>query len=215
MADYRYVPRAETKEAHDEIVSIIREVQDYVREAFTFQYKFIGSYPLNMVTYDADSNVGYDFDVNLDINDPNEDYTPLEIRTKIFEALQKIAPKYGYQKVENSTSVITIKMVEYRHSSIVHSCDFAVVNDCENGRQQYIRMVKKGDYFYYTWAYRCKGFEKQEEKMDWLKENGYWNDFREYYLYKKNINDNPDKHSRSIRAEAINEMCQKKGYPED
>ena len=142
MADYRYVTRAETKEAHDDVVCIIHEVQDIVREFFTFQYKFIGSYSRNMVTYDADSNIGYDFDVNFDVNDPDADYSPKEIRTKIFDALQEVAPKYGYQNIENSTSVITIKMVDYWRSRICHSCDFAVTNECDDSQQQYIRFNK-------------------------------------------------------------------------
>ena len=32
---------------------------------------------------------------------------------------------------------------------------------------------------------------------------------------KKNNNNNPNKHSRTIFAETINEMCQKKGYSEE
>ena len=211
MADYRYVTRAETKEAYDEIVSIIREVQDYVREDFTFQYRFIGSYPLNLVTYDADSNVGFDFDANLDINDPDEKFTPGELRTKIFEAFQVIAPQHGYQKVENSTSVITIKMVDYWNSTICHSCDFAVVNVYDGG-EEYVKFDK--DQQNYVWEERSIGYKNQPQKIDWLKENDHWNDFRDYYLMKKDANDDPNKHSRSIRAEAINEMCQKTGYPE-
>ena len=31
-------------------------------------------------------------------------------------------------------------------------------------------------------------------------------------IIKKNRNENPDKHSRSIFAESVNEMCQKNGY---
>ena len=48
------------------------------------------------------------------------------------------------------------------------------------------------------------------EKMKWLKNNHYWGELRDYYIKKKNYNKNPDKHSRSILAESINEMYQKK-----
>ncbi|MDD5833671.1 MAG: hypothetical protein PUD00_00370 [Treponema berlinense] len=44
-----------------------------------------------------------------------------------------------------------------------------------------------------------------------MQENRYWEDLRNYYIEKKNANNNPQKHSRSIYAEAINEMCQKQG----
>ena len=36
---------------------------------FTFQYEFIGSVKLNMVTCDVKSNIGFDFDVNIMVND--------------------------------------------------------------------------------------------------------------------------------------------------
>ena len=51
-----------------------------------------------------------------------------------------------------------------------------------------------------------------ERKIDWLKKKGLWNELTDYYIFKKNINDNPDKHSRSIFAESVNEMCQKNCY---
>lgn len=35
------------------------------RSDFTFQYTFIGSSSRNMITYDAKSNIGFDFDVNI------------------------------------------------------------------------------------------------------------------------------------------------------
>ena len=210
MADFCYVNEKEAKDTKNEIIDIIHEVQDIVRDDFTMQYYFVGSCTRNMITYDADSNVGYDFDVNFEVNDPNEEYTAEEIRTKIFDALQEVAPDHGYQKVENSTSVITIKQVDYWSSSIEHSCDFAIVNNCSNGQQQYIRLNKKN--YTYSWAYRGKGFPHQSEKIDWLKQNNHWNEVRDLYIEKKNNNDNPNKHSRSIFAETINQLCHKYGF---
>ena len=36
---------------------------------FTIQYEFIGNVKLNMVTCDVKSNIGFDFDVNIMVND--------------------------------------------------------------------------------------------------------------------------------------------------
>ena len=210
MSDFRSVTRDEARDVRMDLIYLIRDVGTYVRDYFTFQFNFIGSSARNMITYDADSNIGYDFDVNIYVNDPDEEYSPEEIRTKIFEALQAVAPNYGYQKIENSTSVITIKMVDYYNSRICHSCDFAVVYDCEDGQQQYIRLNKVTNQ--YQWVYRGKGYEGQTKKIEWLKQKGLWNEVRDYYLYKKDSNSNPDKHSRAIFAETINEMCKKHGY---
>ena len=80
--------------------------------------------------------------------------------------------------------------------------------NCKDGRQQYIRFNK--DYNNYTWEYQGKGFKNLEKKITWLKANGHWGELQDYYLDKKNYNNNPDKHSRSILTESINEMYQKK-----
>lgn len=45
-----------------------------------------------------------------------------------------------------------------------------------------------------------------DEKVEWSKDCGYWQDVRDLYLYKKNNNHDPHKHSRSIYAETIHEM---------
>ena len=68
------------------------------------------------------------------------------------------------------------------------------------------------NYIYYSWEYQAKGFADLNKKTDWLKKNGLWGNLQDYYIEKKNANENPDKHSRSVFAESINEMCQKNGY---
>ena len=50
MYNYQYVSKAVYKPEAEKIHEMIREVQDLVREYFTFQYRFIGSSALNMIT---------------------------------------------------------------------------------------------------------------------------------------------------------------------
>lgn len=210
MHDFCYVSKKEAAPVKAELLDIIHEVQDIVRDDFTFQFTFIGSSSRNMITYDRKSNIGFDFDVNIEVNDYDENYEPKEIRTIIRKALDKVARQHGYDYCEDSTRVLTIKKKDRPNSRIIHSCDFAIVNNCGGGRQQYIRYNK--DHQTYTWEYQGGGFETLPDKIDWLNENGYWGELRNYYKEKKNTNSNPQKHSRSIYAEAITEMCQKQGY---
>ena len=210
MHDFRYVTKNEAKPIKKELYQILYEVQDLIRDKFTFSFTPIGSSSHNMITYDAKSNIGFDFDINIEVNDDNEDFEPKEIRTIIRTAIDRIAPRYGYKSCEDSTRVLTIKKVNTFTSRIIHSCDFAIVYNCTDGRQQYIRFNKDNNY--YSWEYQGKGFAALNKKMDWLKKNGLWGNFRDYYIEKKNANENPDKHSRSVFAESINEMCQKNGY---
>ena len=210
MHEFCYVARKSAAPLKAELIEIINQVQDLVREKFTFQYTFVGSSSRNMITYDRNSNIGFDFDVNIEVNDDEENYSASEIKNTIRSALDRIAPRYGYSYCEDSTRVLTIKVIDYSHSRIVHSCDFAIVNNYGNGKQQYIRYNK--DTQTYTWEEQSKGYLYLPEKIDWLKKKKLWNEFLDYYIEKKNKNMDPDKHSRAIFAESVNEMCQKNGY---
>ena len=210
MHDFRYVTKNEAKPIKKELYQILYEVQDLIRDKFTFSFTPIGSSSHNMITYDTKSNIGFDFDINIEVNDDNEDFEPKEIRTIIRTAIDRIAPRYGYKSCEDSTRVLTIKKVNTFTSRNIHSCALSIVYNCGDGRQQYIRFNKDNNY--YSCEYQGKGFVGLKKKMDWLKRENLWDELQDYYIYKKNCNDNPDKHSRSIFAESINEMCQKNGY---
>lgn len=208
--DFRYVSKEQAKELKKELRNLIHDVQNEVREYFTFQYRLIGSASRDMITYDAKSNKGFDFDVNFYVNDDEERFAPEEIRQIFFEAIRKISIHYGYSKFENSTRVITIKQVNYFWPRIEYSCDFAIVYDCPDGRQQYIRYNKNRNT--YTWEYQSNGYPLLEEKMKWIKQKGLWKRLEDYYIEKKNHNEIANKKSRAIFAEAVHEICMKNGY---
>ena len=202
MYHFEYVSKKEAAPYKAELIEILHQVQDYVRDDFTFQFTFIGSSSRNMITYDPTTNSGFDFDVNITVNDDDEDYSPEEIRTILHNAFSRFMTAYGYNKCEQSTRVISIKVVDQWSSRVIRSCDFAVVYEGRNG-QQYIRFNKERNYF--SWEFQTQPYKELEFRADYLKENGHWNEVLEVYLDKKNNNYNPDKHSRSLYAETINE----------
>lgn len=215
MRDYEYVPKEEWQSVRDELYEIIHKLQDEVREYFTFQYHFVGSSKRNMITRGRNSNTGFDFDVNIEVNDPDEDYSAEEIRNILRNGLDRVTNPYGrsifgYDYTEDSTRVLTIKVKDKANSRIIHSCDFCVVNDCEDGRQQYIRYNKKEHS--YSWEYQPKGYYELPEKIEWIKKNGIWQQVRNVYLDKKNMNTDKNKKSRSIFAETVHQVCQQNGY---
>lgn len=211
MHDFQYVTKKTAAPVRIELIELINEVQNEVRKKFTFQYKFIGSSSRNMITQDLKSNIGFDFDVNFEVNDDEQKYTPKDIRLTIKRAIDKVAPRYGYSPCEDSTRVLTIKKIDHERSRIIHSCDIAIVNSFTNDDgdedQEYIRFEKKQNQ--YVWALQPRPFVGLAEKIEWLKENGLWGETRDYYIQKKNNNTDPNKHSRSIFAETINEMYEK------
>lgn len=214
MHNFQYVTRRELSLAKSDLIQIIHSAQNRLSKDFTFQFYFVGSTSRNMVTYDADTNVGYDFDVNIQVNSTSENLTAKELRTKIRLAINKAAYPYGYDYAEDSTRVITIKFKDRKNSKILHSCDFAIVNDYVdddgNERQEYIYFNKKQNK--YSWEEQPQGYYLLEEKADWIKYNDLWQDVRTLYLDNKNRNNDYDKHSRSIYAETIHQICQKYGY---
>ncbi len=109
MHDFVYVTKASAQSVKNELIQIIHEVQDLIEEYFTFQFKPVGSSSRNMITYDRKSNIGYDFDFDLEINDDDENYTPEEIRHIIKNAIDQVAPRFGYKYCEDSTSTALLK----------------------------------------------------------------------------------------------------------
>lgn len=204
MSDFKYVTKKEYQPVKNELIELINLVQDEVREYFTFRYDFIGSASRNMITRDEDSNVGYDFDVNLRVNDDEENYSAKEIKQILMNGFNHYNHLFDYDYCEDSKRVITIKVKDRKNSRILHSCDFAVVYDCEDGRQQYIHFNKNQQT--YEWQYQPKGFYKLPEKMEVIKEAGYWQEARDLYIEKKNNNNDPNKKSRSIFAETITQV---------
>ncbi len=206
MYNYVYVAKNDWKPIKEELIEIISKVQDILRNKFTFQYTFVGSSSRNMITCDYSQNKGYDFDVNINVNDDEEDYNAKEIRELLLNAFNKVVLDYGYDYAENSTKVITIKVKDYENSRILHSCDFCIVNDYidnnDNKCQEYIRYNKNTNT--YVWCKSLMPMWEVNEKADELKRQNYWNIVRDEYLENKNKNTNKDKKSISIYKETIN-----------
>ena len=64
MNDFSYISKYddEVKKLYYNIIDILYEVQDLIRDKFTFSFTPIGSYSRNMITYDKKTNVGFDFE---------------------------------------------------------------------------------------------------------------------------------------------------------
>ena len=211
--DFQFISKhsTEVKEAYKNIQKIVNQVHRDLSKYYTFQAKAVGSYSRNMITKDLKGNTGFDFDFNIYPNDDENSFSAKEIKLLFKRSLDKFARDYGYDYAEDSTRVLTIKVKDRQNSRIVHSVDFAFVNDHEdeegNACQEYIRFNKKHNS--YTWEEQPQGFYMLPERIDWLKENDLWTETRQTYLRKKNTNENPDKHSRSLFAEAVNETYRK------
>ena len=187
MYNFEYVLKEEAAPAKNELIEIINGVQKILRNKdISFQFQFIGSSSRNMITCDRKSNIGYDFDVNLDVFYDDDRYDPREIKHIMMDAFNLVVRRYGYGYCEDSTRVFTIKKIDHWRSRIIQSCDFAIVNNYTDKAgtllQQYIRFNKEQRS--YVWADQTKGYYTKP-KEDWLKKHGYWDEVLERYTRKR------------------------------
>ena len=204
MRNFEYVTKREYSSVKKDLIKLITLVKKEVSDYFDFNFSFIGSVKTNTITREINSNIGYDFDVNLRVNDGDENFSAKEIKKILMNGFNKYNYLFSYDYCEDSKRVITIKVKDRNNSRILHSCDFAIVYDCSDGRQRYIRFNKNQDS--YSWEYQPKGFYQLEERKELIKQAGLWQEVRDLYLYKKNNNVDINKKSRSIFAETINEI---------
>ena len=167
-----------------------------------------------MITYDPKTNKGYDFDINIEVNDYDEYYSAKKLKEILINTFnQVIKLTYPYASCQNNTRVFTIKVYEenpcciniiaLRSPKIEYSCDFAIVNTINDYQQEYIRFNKNTHK--YSWQMQCKGY-LLSKKEAYIKKNKLTNELRKIYLDKKNFNTNPNKKSRALYAEAVNEL---------
>lgn len=226
MKHYEYVKKSEYMPVKKELIELINLVQDDLRDKFTFRFDFIGSSSRNMITCDYPTNEGYDFDVNIEVNDPDDKYNPKKLKEYLMQSFNKkineieITNNHGYQNVrpsnysncQNGTRVFTIRVYEpfSNNKKIRYGCDFAIVNNfIEYGRkkQKYIHYNKRN--CTYSWQLQEKGYDLFK-KEQFISKNKLVSKLKKLYLDKKNNNNtDQNKKSRSLYAEAVNEIYDK------
>lgn len=224
MKHYEYVRKSEYMPVKKELIELINLVQDDLRDKFTFRFDFIGSSSRDMITCDYSTNEGYDFDVNIEVNDPNEEYSAEELKIMLMKTFDKVIDKkrgiinvwksiYSpeYNNCQKGTRVFTIRVYEpfSNNKKIRYGCDFAIVNNfIEHGRkkQKYIHYNKRN--CTYSWQLQEKGYDLFE-KEQFISKNKLASKLKKLYLDKKNNNTNKNKKSRSLYAEAVNEIYDK------
>lgn len=207
MSNFEYVKESEYLKSKEDIDQLIKLVQEKIKEEFTFNYEFVGSFARKMITRDVSSNVGYDFDINLEVNVDEKKYQPSKIKNILMNAFNFNVNEFNFDCCEDDTRVFTIKVKDEEKSKILYSCDFAIIKKHNSGKQQYIRHNKNKDI--YLWQPQRKGFYHLQEKIDQIKKENLWPEVKTRYLDKKNKNTDNNKKSCSLFAETINDIYMK------
>lgn len=207
---YEYVKKSEYAPVRKELEQIIKRTQIEMRKNYgiTFQFHLIGSGKRHLITRIQGGNSGYDFDYNLILSPPsNGNYYDAKIIKQNFMTALKAAlrgTKYSFPK--DSTSSITLKMIDKGKKKIHHSCDFAIIYYGSNSSSDgyyYLRNNKTQQS--YQFVFRSLSSVINEKVYNIIEDNG-WSYIKEEYLYLKNINEGNRKHSFSLYAEAVNNV---------
>ncbi len=201
--DWIYVARKEYAPVRWRIEEYIKDVHHILRpKGLTFQAKLIGSGHRNMVTRQIGSPNGYDFDYNLELKYVPKGSTPKDVKNLIRNAFIEAMEGSPYKDPEDSTSVLTIKLVDKGKSRIVHSFDFAIVYYDDAGNIHYLHHDKlTGSYSYEERGYRFDDREYVKEIEDSCEDG--WGLIRDEYLKLKNSNGDQFKHSYNLYVESV------------
>lgn len=197
--------KRELKEIREVCEQIIKSIQSsWLKEYFTFQFNLIGSGGVKLVTRNG-SDGEYDLDYNLIIQKDKQNLfsNPKRIKEIFIEAFNDVNPNFGFKNAENSSSVITSKLVY--DNRLYFSFDVAILCEGYNGNYLKITQNKKTSQYYWN---EIKSSRNYKSKMNALKKLGVWNEVRNLYLSKKNmhLSRQDEIASFSVLLETLNEL---------
>lgn len=204
---YEFVPKSELNPVKDQVEGIINMLQDSMRVfGVTFTFKLVGSGGKHLVTRVVNGNTGFDFDYNLGIQ-KDGDLSAKDLRLKVKRELERLLHGTGYSTVSSGKQSMTFKFIDHDNSRIVHSCDFALVNDyvdeVGDSIQEILIWQREDD----TYIWNKRPYAKNHsDKLSNLKANGLWQEVKDEYLKIKNNNQDKEKKSFSLFFEAINNV---------
>lgn len=205
---YEYVSKREFAPYRKEVEEIIRKAQQIMKKRYntTFQYKLIGSANRHLVTKIKNGNKGYDFDYNLILQKSDLWNNPKQLKQQFMRAFSDAVKGTPYKAPEDSTSVITIKVVDEKKSRIMRSCDLAIICYCNydiNEGHMYLKKRGNSQYFFE----KRKLSDNIDTKLDYILEYKQGlNMIRDEYLKIKNNNKDCHKKSFELYLESIHNV---------
>ena len=177
----------------------------------TVRQHLVGSGAKNLITQNEKEPI--DLDYNLEILDCERVHINdcRFIKDYILEKFSTVLNRCGWGSCCDSTSAMsTHKRAFKKGNKTPFSIDLCVIKVSNDGRWFRLIHHKTGivqfDRYFWNEAQRSKGLT---DRIEWLKENGFWNDVRDTYLEKKNryLRMNDHNHSSfNIYIESVNEI---------
>lgn len=206
---YHTVDQKICKELRIKCEEILKGVQDYISEYFTFQFYLIGSGERKLVT--QNDNGYFDLDYNLVLMKDKKGLinNPKRIKDIFLDAFNKLNPDLGFSFAQNSTSVITSKLIsKINNEKIKFSFDCAIMCEGNSGSMYKIAFVKPDRYLWNE----IKDTKDFNAKYSFLVQNGRFKEIKDRYVYMKNLylENGIKKSSYSILNEVVNDLLKPK-----
>jgi hypothetical protein len=201
---YRFADPQEVKELTKWCDYILHEVQNEVRDYFTFDIRLIGSGDKGLVTQNANEPFDLDYNLILQKDKRNLLNNPKQIKDIFISRFNKVlaANVENYKGASDSTPVITLKIKN--GDSISFTFDIAII--VENNDGVFYRLTHDKNARRYIWNEVPRSAD-YFERVRRVKENDLWEEFRGRYLELKNIHlrRNDGVKSFSVFLETLNE----------
>ncbi len=202
---YHFAKQSEVKELNEWCMEILHQVQDEIRDYFTFDIRLIGSGEKRLVTQNNEESFDLDYNIILQRDKKGLLDNPQQIKNLFMNSFRDILSKEvtDYKHVSDSTSVITAKLI--RNNTISFSFDVAIIVEGDDGF--FYRLINDKISGRYIWN-QVKHSANYFERFQQIKENGLWMQFKNRYLELKNMHlrRGDEVKSFSIFLETLNEF---------
>ena len=137
-----YVSKKEVKPWRAMFHRWMKNIRTKVKEkGITFTYRLVGSAKRNLVI--KHHNKGFDCDYQIFIQRNNNSLSPKEIKLLFKSVIDEVCVADGFEPCENSTSSLTIKMVDKAQSKVRVGYDIVMLQETDEGLK-ILRCQNKG-----------------------------------------------------------------------
>ena len=137
-----YVSKKEVKPWRAMFHKWMKNIRTKVKEkGITFTYRLVGSAKRNLVI--RHHNKGFDCDYQIFIQRNNNNLSPKDIKLLFKSVIDDVCVADGFEACENSTSSLTIKMVDKSQSKVRVGYDVVILQETDEGLK-ILRCQNKG-----------------------------------------------------------------------
>ncbi len=203
--------KAKIQPWHKKFLCWIESIRDKVRSnGITFDCQLVGSAKRHLVI--PHHNKGFDLDFQIILHKNKNKLDEKELKSLFINLLNPLVTAKGFEHCKDSTSAITIKMVDEEKAKIKVGYDIVILKIHKTGETEQTKVLrhhKKPQHE--SWSFELlPDMTDAGKQFGKIKGEEMWQDLRERY-YKKKTENTDDKKSFQLLHEAVNETLQKFG----